>query len=188
MLLQLETYNPQWKIEFERLRQVFSEILIDIPATIEHVGSTAIPGMIAKPILDIDIIPEHKESLPEISKRLEQAGYISKGEQGIPGRFAFRQNNQQTPTTQSGIKWMTHHLYVCYASSLALKNHLLFRDALLSNQQLAHNYLQLKTELLNEPGMTRAEYNKRKTGFILSVLDASGFSSEELLEIRTGNE
>jgi GrpB-like predicted nucleotidyltransferase (UPF0157 family) len=188
MLLQLEPYNPQWKIEFEQLRQVFSDLLIDIPVTIEHVGSTAIPGMIAKPILDIDIIPQHEVSLPEISKRLEQAGYISKGEQGIPGRFAFRQRNHFTPVTEQGIKWMAHHLYVCFSNSLALKNHLLFRDALLSNQQLAHNYLQLKAGLLNEPGMTREEYNKSKTDFVVSVLAMNGLTEEELMEIKKANE
>jgi GrpB-like predicted nucleotidyltransferase (UPF0157 family) len=188
MLLQLESYKPQWKIEFEQLRQVFSELLNDIPATIEHVGSTAIPGMIAKPILDIDIIPENEESLPEISRRLEQASYISKGEQGIPGRFAFRQSNHLTPLTKSGIKWMAHHLYVCFSNNLALKNHLLFRNALLNNHQLANNYLQFKTGLLNEQGMTREAYNKRKTDFIVSVLAMNGLTEEELTGIKKANE
>jgi GrpB-like predicted nucleotidyltransferase (UPF0157 family) len=188
MLLQLETYKPQWKIEFEQLRQFFSELLIGIPSAIEHVGSTAIPGMIAKPILDIDIVPEKDESLPEITRRLEQAGYSSKGEQGIPGRFAFRQSNHFTPLTEQGNKWMSHHLYVCFSNSLALKNHLLFRNALLSNQQLANNYLQLKTELLSEQGITRETYNKRKTEFIVSVLAMNGLTEEELMEIKKGNE
>ena len=186
-MLQLETYQHQWKVEFEQLRQVISELLKGISATIEHVGSTAIPGMIAKPILDIDIIPEHKESLAEISKKLERAGYRSKGDQGIPGRFAFRQNNQFTPVTEQEIKWMSHHLYVCYANSLALKNHLLFRDALLNDEQLVQNYHQLKKDLLAEKGMTRETYNKRKTEFILSVLAGRGLTKEELVEIRDAN-
>jgi GrpB-like predicted nucleotidyltransferase (UPF0157 family) len=188
MFLQLESYKPNWKSEFEKLQQVITTILKGIPVTIEHVGSTAIPGMMAKPILDIDIIPEKKESLPQISKKLEQAGYISKGEQGIPGRFAFRQSNHLIPLTESRIKWMTHHLYVCFSNSLALKNHLLFRDALLSNQQLAHNYLQLKTGLLGENGMTRELYNKRKTDFILSILAIKDFTKAELAEIQKVNE
>lgn len=187
MQLQLEPYNPQWKTEFEKLQQVLAIILKDIPVTIEHIGSTAIPGMIAKPILDIDIIPEKEESLPFILKLLEEAGYISKGEQGVPGRFAFRQMNSFTPVASSGIEWMPHHLYVCFANSLALKNHLVFRDALLSDQTIANNYYQLKKKLLNEKGMTREVYNKRKTEFVLSVLACKGLTEEELIAIRKAN-
>ncbi len=187
MLLQLETYNPKWKIEFEQLRQVFSELLKGIPSTIEHVGSTAIPGIIAKPILDIDIIPEQKEALPEISNRLDAAGYSSKGELGIMGRFAFKQTTLLVPLTTAGRKWMTHHLYVCLSNSLALKNHLLFRDALLNNEQLAQIYNQLKRELITETAMTREIYNKRKTEFILSVLAGSGLTKDELAEVMEAN-
>jgi GrpB-like predicted nucleotidyltransferase (UPF0157 family) len=186
-MLQLETYQPQWKIEFEQLHYAFSELLKDIPVIIEHVGSTAIPGMMAKPILDIDIIPEKEGSLLQISKKLEQVGYISKGEQGIAGRFAFRQSNHLAPVTEQDMKWMSHHLYVCYANSLALKNHLLFRNALLNDQQLTNNYLQLKKQLLNEWGITREAYNKRKTDFILSVLALKGLTKAELAEIQKAN-
>jgi len=187
MLLQLETYKPQWKVEFEQLCYVFSEVLHDIPVTIEHVGSTAIPGMIAKPILDIDIIPEKAETLTVITKQLKQVGYLFKNEQGVKDRFVFKQTNLFIPATNTNKKWMTHHLYVCLSNSLALKNHLLFRDALLKDEELAHKYYQLKTELLAEKGMTRETYNKRKTDFILSVLEMQGLTKSELVEIEKVN-
>lgn len=112
---------------------------------------------------------------------------MPKGEQGIPGRFAFRQMNSITPAATTKREWMTHHLYVCHANSLALKNHLLFRDALLNEQQLAEDYHQLKRQLLNESGMTREVYNKRKTEFILSVLAKKGLTDAELAEIEKAN-
>lgn len=188
MFLLLEPYNPQWKTNFEQLQQALLQLLIGLPLTIEHVGSTSIPGMYAKPILDIDIILHQKEFLTTVSTRLEQAGYRSKGEQGIAERFAFAQTNAFTPATGLNKRWQEHHLYVCFSGSLALKNHLLFKNTLLQQPELATRYVQLKKELANEPGMTRTIYNQRKTEYILSVLTLNGFTKEELLEIKKANE
>ena len=187
MSLLLEPYNPQWKTAFEQLRQTLLQLLSGLPVIIEQVGSTSIPGMYAKPILDIDIILHAKELLSTISYRLETAGYINKGEQGIPERFAFAQSNAFTPHTGLNETKQEHHLYVCFSGSLALKNHLRFRDALIQQPELAAQYIQLKKELRNEQGMTRPVYNQRKTDFILSVLAMNGFTDEELLEIQRAN-
>ena len=188
MLLLLEPYNPQWKANFEHLRQTLLQLLNGLPVTIEHVGSTSIPGMYAKPILDIDIILHQQEFFSAVSTRLEEAGYRNKGEQGIAERFAFAQTNSFTPATGLKERWQEHHLYVCFSGSLALKNHLLFRNTLLQQPELATQYAQLKRELVNEAGMTRGIYNQRKTDFVLSVLALNGFTKEELLEIKKANE
>jgi len=79
-------------------------------------------------------------------------------------------------------------LYVCYADSLALKNHLFFRDALLNDRQLVEEYAQLKQFLLEETGLTREAYTIRKTNFILAVLAEKGFDEAELAAIRKANE
>lgn len=188
MLLLLEPNNPQWKTNFEQLQQTLSQLLSGLPISIEHVGSTSIPGMYAKPILDIDIILHQKEFLTSVSTRLEQVGYRNKGEQGITERFAFAQTNAFTPATGSNKTWQEHHLYVCVSGSLALKNHLHFRNTLLQQTELASQYAQLKKQLATQPGMTRQHYNQRKTEFILSVLALNGFTDEELLEIKKANE
>lgn len=188
MLLQLEPYNPQWKTEFEELQQFLRTILRDFNVTIEHVGCTAVEGMLAKPILDIDIIPEQEIALTTLFRQLEKAGYLSKGEQGVPGRYAFRQRDNTVPMHPSARVWMPHHLYVCLPQSIALKNHLLFRNALQQNPMLVKKYNQLKTTLLNEPDMTREAYSKGKTEFILSVLADEGVTEEELAAIRKTNE
>ena len=183
----IQPYDPHWKTEFEQLKQVFSNELIGFEIDIQHVGSTAIPGLCAKPVLDVDIILHNKSMLEQVTVILERIGYVSKGEQGIEGRFAFRQRAVFTPITSTQQQWQAHHLYVCFADSLALKNHLLFRDALLQNNQLVEQYSELKLALLNEHGITREEYTKRKTAFILSVLSRAGFSEEERTEIAKAN-
>ncbi len=122
----ITTYNPAWKTAFENIAVVLKAALVDTPMDIQHVGSTAIPGLAAKPILDIDIIIHQKDLLHSIEKKLMAMSYFSKGMQGIKGRYAFRQSTPATPQNISGTLWMAHHLYVCYADSLALKNHLLF--------------------------------------------------------------
>ncbi|MBC6491818.1 GrpB family protein [Flavihumibacter stibioxidans] len=139
-------------------------------------------------ILDIDIILSDKLLLDEISGRLEKIGYLNKGEQGIPGRFAFRQATGFTPPTMCKRKWQSHHLYVCYSDSLALKNHLIFRDALLQDQNLVTRYDELKKAIIKKAGMTREEYTKRKTEFIITVLKDLGMQANELSEIIQSNQ
>ena len=91
----VEPYNPNWKSAFECLKQFIGTALSDLALDIDiqHIGSTSIPGLFSKPILDIDIIIENKDLLPTIIFMLEKIGYKHKGDQGIPGRFAFRQTS-----------------------------------------------------------------------------------------------
>ncbi|MES2727396.1 MAG: GrpB family protein [Bacteroidota bacterium] len=183
----IQPYNPDWKIEFEKLKQIFNKELQDFEIEIQHVGSTSITGLHAKPILDIDIIINDKKQLGDIAGKLEKLGYISKGEQGISGRFAFRQSSKLTPSTGIFKNWQEHHLYVCFSDSLALRNHLMFRDILLQDHKLAEEYSQLKIDLANEKDMTREIYTERKTDFILKVLAHNGLDKEELDEIKNAN-
>lgn len=183
----IHSYNPLWSDEYNRIYQVLKAHLTHFRTDIQHVGSTAIPGLPAKPILDIDIIIEDKSLLAGIAAKLEKLGYINRGDQGIPGRFAFRQQSVYTPETPDRQKWMEHHLYVCYADSLALKNHLLIRDALLQNAERMTQYAGLKMRLAGTPGMTREEYTRQKTFFILDVLKHSGMLPDELRQIRDAN-
>lgn len=183
----IEQYNPEWKIEFEKIAQILQEALGDLAMAIQHVGSTSIVGMPAKPIIDIDIIIEDKELLKEIASRLEKLGYQNKGEQGIEGRFAFRQRTGIASLFTPLGKRQSHHLYVCYSDSLALKNHLLFRDALMNDTNLKTQYAQLKRTLIEDKSLNRAEYTSQKTAFILSVLAKTGLTDAELDSIKQSN-
>ncbi len=183
----IEPYHSNWKAEFESLKAVFLKTLHGLEIDIQHIGSTAIPGLFAKPILDIDIIINDERLLDEVSDRLETLGYINRGEQGISGRFTFRQRTEWTPQTEDNKKWQEHHLYVCYSDSLALKNHLLFRDALLGDKKLATEYATLKLSLSREKGMTKEIYTRQKTDFIVSVLTNIGLDDKAINEIKKAN-
>ncbi len=187
MPIHLEPYQSAWDQQFVKLKSTLAAALHPMTVDIQHVGSTALPGMLAKPILDIDIIISEKDLLVPVSYALEHLGYKNRGDQGIPGRFAFRQTAATTPDTGNGVMWTEHHLYVCYSDSLALRNHLLFRDTLLSNALLMRQYADLKSDLSAQPGITREIYTQRKTDFIISVLRGGGLDTDELDQIKSEN-
>lgn len=185
----IEKYDPKWKDEFQHIKQIISQQLNKICSEIDiqHIGSTSIEGLCAKPILDIDIIIVRKDLLQEITRVLEKIGYMNKGEQGIKGRFAFRQTSEYVPLTTDNKKKQSHHLYVCLSDSLALKNHILFRDALKNDNILVQQYSELKKALTDHHHITREKYNIQKTNFKISVLKSAGLSTIELEEITKAN-
>ncbi|WP_338839254.1 GrpB family protein [Flavobacterium ginsenosidimutans] len=187
MISYIEPYDPKWKAEFEQIKKVLEDELKDLEICIEHIGSTAVPGLFAKPILDIDIIIGREGVLGLITSRLEKLGYQTKGEQGIEGRFAFGQVSDHVPFTNPIQKSVAHHLYVCYSDSLALKNHLLFRDALIKDANLVVEYSALKKLLVEDLNISREEYQRKKTDFIISVLKGAGLMNTELDQIKGAN-
>jgi GrpB-like predicted nucleotidyltransferase (UPF0157 family) len=96
-------YDPDWPGRFQSLRKRIADALGDMAAAIEHVGSTAVPGLAAKPIIDIDVLLASETMLPAAIERFASLGYIHRGNLGIPEREAFRAPANDPP----------HHLYVC---------------------------------------------------------------------------
>lgn len=94
-------------------------VLGDVAMRIEHVGSTSVPGLAAKPILDIDVVIESREKLPAAIERLATLGYEHEGDHNVAGREAFRPGEGTTPRT-----WPAHHLYVCAQDNRELLRHL----------------------------------------------------------------
>jgi GrpB-like predicted nucleotidyltransferase (UPF0157 family) len=91
MKVHLSPHSPSWALKFLEVKITLEQCLSNAPyISIEHVGSTSIPGLLAKPVLDIDIIVT-LEQLPAVRKALSEAGYLDQGECGVPGRFQFRQ-------------------------------------------------------------------------------------------------
>jgi len=85
----IEDYDPHWQEQFEVLRAQIAAVLRPLAAAIEHVGSTAVPGLAAKPIIDIDVLLRSAADLPEAITRLATLGYQHRGDLGVPGREAF---------------------------------------------------------------------------------------------------
>ncbi len=123
-------YDPAWPQVFESIRSRLAEALGATALTIEHVGSTAVPGLAAKPVIDIDVMIASEADLPSAISALATIGYVHEGEIGIPGRHAFR--------PPAGLP--KHHPYVCALGSRELQRHLAFRDHLRENARDAQAY------------------------------------------------
>ena len=156
----IREYATNWVFDFQTIKTILQEVLQHLHVTVEHVGSTAIPGLSAKPIIDIDIVFENNVSFSEIKNRLESIGYYHNGNQGITDRDVFKRNNAliKHPVLDS----ITHHLYVCPAHSEELKRHLLFRDYLRTNEEARIEYQQLKLNLAEEANHNQKIYAQLK--------------------------
>jgi GrpB-like predicted nucleotidyltransferase (UPF0157 family) len=129
-------YDPAWQTEFERLRERAARAVGEVAVSIEHVGSTAVPGLAAKPVIDLVVVVRPGEVGTAI-ERLAAIGYVHKGDLGVEGREAFG-----VPTGER-----RHHLYVCPEDSRELRAQLAFRDRLRSEPELASTYADLKRQL-----------------------------------------
>ena len=183
----VEQYSPEWGDEFLRLKAIYSKTLGDLVLDIEHVGSTSVPGLAAKPVIDIDIIISGRSLLPLIITRLEILGYEHVGNLDIADREAFKRKSNQVPYSDPPKQWMRHNLYVCVDSSVALRNHLALRDYLRKNPEKAQQYGNLKKRLAAEYPNDIDAYVKGKTSFITEILAELGFDEGEIEGIRRDN-
>ena len=129
-------YDAAWKTAFEDIKREIQYALADLIIGIEHVGSTSVEGLSAKPCIDIDIIIQDYTSFDKIVKKLANIGYVHEGKLGIENREAFRYSNKP--------HLMAHHLYVCPQNSKELHRHITFRDYLRNNPEATRQYGQIK--------------------------------------------
>lgn len=129
-------YDPAWKDAFEAIRRELEAALGDLALGIEHVGSTSVEGLSAKPCIDVDVVIQDYSVFSDVVRKLEAIGYVHKGDLGIRDREAFRYSDKP--------HLLTHHLYVCPRDSRELHRHLTFRDFLRSHPEAAKQYGQVK--------------------------------------------
>jgi GrpB-like predicted nucleotidyltransferase (UPF0157 family) len=154
-------YDPFWPRAFALERTRIEAELGDAVTAVEHVGSTAVPGLGAKPIIDIMIgvsAIQHGERCIEPLMRL---GYDYRGEAGIPGRLYFRK-------LADGSR--THHIHLVEQGCDFWERHLLFRDHLRRHRHDARRYEILKRRLAARFGEDRIGYTEGKTAFIDAAL------------------
>ncbi len=183
----IEDYNPKWAEEFKKLKTVYLSKLNGTNVDIQHVGSTSVRGLSAKPILDIDIIVNTKKEVNDIIKKLKELGYIHVGDLGIKGREAFKRLSDKVPYEKGIDKWISHHLYVCIKGCVSLENHLRFRDYLRNNKNAVIEYGNLKKELSIIYKYDIDSYVEAKTGFITSVLSKQGIEEKDINDIANMN-
>ena len=131
-------YSEQWKTDFETIKQYLLPTVEDIIISIEHIGSTSVEGLSAKPIIDIDIVIKDYSIFNTVVERLATLGYIHEGNLGIKDREAF--------DYKGSIALAKHHLYVCPEFSAELHKHITFRDYLRNNPDAVQKYSKVKEE------------------------------------------
>ncbi len=177
-LIEVVDYDPLWPRIYEQLYTFLWPAISDVAIAIEHVGSTAVPGLAAKPIIDIDIVSANDEKTSICITRLADLGYEHRGDLGIRGREAFLQ-----PPTKP-----RHHLYLCVSGSQALANHLAVRDYLRKHPSEAHIYGAMKIELAAKFFDDIDGYIGAKTEFLVEILRKTGFTEEDLNDIARMNQ
>lgn len=173
----VEPYNPNWADQFLELKNSIWPSVKDVAISIEHVGSTSVLGLAAKPIIDIDIVIPDMTSLDQAILKLGELGYEHRGNLGIKDREAFKPSKAN----------YRHNLYVCPKDSIALQNHLCLRDSLRANSNLRDEYASIKCRLAREYPDSIDDYIEGKTEFILGILRTYGYGPDSLEEIRIAN-
>lgn len=156
----ISDYRSQWADDYEALKAQIWPVVVAASIDIQHVGSTAVPGLCAKPIIDIDIIVTDKPKLVRVIAKLEGLGYRHLGDLGIVGREAFKAEDHA----------IVHHLYACLVDSPALLNHLSLRDHLRNHPADRAAYGALKRNLARRFPRDIESYIKGKTAFIEGIL------------------
>jgi GrpB-like predicted nucleotidyltransferase (UPF0157 family) len=171
-------YDPAWPDVFAALRARLWPVVADLATSIEHVGSTSVPGLAAKPIIDFDIVVPTAERMPAVIEQLVGLGYRHRGDLGVPGREAFYRPPES----------VVHQVYVCVAGIASLRNHLAVRDYLRANPAVASEYGALKKELARQFPDDIDSYIEGKSELLGRILAASGrLSPAEVEAIRIAN-
>lgn len=179
----IEDYSPTWALTFEELKSAYLTRLGNLIVDVQHVGSTAVYGLAAKPIIDIDLILHEESAFDDLIEKLALLGYEHMGTQGISDRAAFQRRSDKVPYDESRHAWPAHNLYVCPSGSISLKNHIVLRDFLRSNPEKAKEYGALKKKLALENPYDINLYVARKTPFITAILKLTGFDDDAINNI-----
>ena len=156
-------YDPAWPREFEALRDRAAAAVRELAVAIEHVGSTAVPGLAAKAVIDLVVVVAPDDVQPAVN-RLVAVGYVHRGNLGVEGREAFSATQDEP----------RHHLSVSPTDGEELRAQLAFRDRLRNDGALASEYVALKRELAVTFRDDRPAYTDAKTDFVVAASDRSG--------------
>jgi len=167
-------YDQFWPLRFEKLRREYAQAMAAarVPVVaIEHVGSTAVPGLAAKPVIDCDIVVA-AQHVDTASQALTGLGFTPLGDLGIPLRWAFKEPERLAAT----------NTYVVVQGSLSLRNHLAVRDILRADPGLREQYAAVKRRV----GAVAAdidEYGRGKNAVVQRILAAAGLTDQERASI-----
>lgn len=160
--VQLQAYDPDWAAEFEQEKQRLLDVFGDKLIAIEHIGSTSVPGLSAKPIIDIIAAVNSFDELEDFIEPLQKLGYEYMPERMFSDRKFFPKGPHSN---------RTHHLNLVLKDDVdQWESPLLFRDYLRNHQEVRDEYAQLKSSLAEKYNGNREKYTKSKNDFIQKVL------------------
>jgi GrpB-like predicted nucleotidyltransferase (UPF0157 family) len=176
----IQEYTKSWKEDFNQLKTVLHNALNPLKISIEHVGSTAIPHLAAKPIIDMDLVYDENIEFETIKIGLENIGYFHNGNQGILGREVFKRT--KSTNKHEILDVIVHHLYICATDSDELHRHILFRNYLIAHQDARIYYQNLKYEIAMAVNQDSKKYAA------LKALKASSFMNNIIEKAQMGHE
>ena len=165
-------YDPNWRLLFDEERRRIMTAVGHVVAGVHHVGSTSIPGMPAKPILDIAVLLYEFENGERCIEPLESIDYFHKGvdEVDIPGDRFFLRGHPPQEGCADGEEIRTHVLHMYTLDSPIRRNHFSFRDYLIAHPEVAAEYARLKLALAERHSDDRTSYSAGKGSFIREVI------------------
>ena len=172
--IEIVEYNAEWPRTFEREAAAILAACRPWVTDVHHVGSTSVPGLAAKPILDILPVAAGAAEAPEAVSRMTALGYRYRGENGIAGRFYFDR-------VVEGRTVM--HVHMFPAGHHEIRRHLVFRDHLRTNPDVTRDYERLKRELALRYREDRRAYTDSKAAFITAVIDVAMTEINALFEM-----
>jgi GrpB-like predicted nucleotidyltransferase (UPF0157 family) len=161
-IVRVVDHDPSWSALFAKERESLHRTLGGLVADIQHVGSTAVPGLPAKPILDIALAVRVLDLVPDIVEQLTRIGYIYRGDGGDDGGHLFIRESEPDIRTV--------HLHVVEQSTTQWKNYLLFREILRDDTNVRKRYTDIKKDLAKQFCNDRKAYTAAKDEFIQGVL------------------
>lgn len=168
-------YDFKWNDEFQKIKLYLEKSLKNSIIAIEHVGSTSIEGLFAKPIIDIDVIIGSYDKFEAVKSCLKNLGYYHEGDLGIKDREAFGYSEK--------YEFMTHHLYVCPWDSEELKRHIAFRDYLRTHKEDRKKYSEIKLQAAIKYPTDIDSYIETKSDCISEIYKKCGLWVLSLLNL-----
>ena len=162
--VKLVPYTNDWALEYDRCFNVLSTLLEQIQLTIEHIGSTSIPGTLSKPILDIAIGVHSNEDKLRAIAILSANGYIDRGDRFDRGGYLM--------VVDAEPDIVSHHIHILGLKDIQWSRYLKFRDCLRANASLRQEYEKIKEDLLERHHGNRVKYTNGKDIFISKIFDS----------------
>ncbi len=160
-IVELENYNPKWGEDYEIEEKLLKKVLGNMIIEIHHIGSTAIPGLMAKPVIDILIVIKDLNEINKIEEMLKEYDYENRGQQGVKDRYFFAKGPEDA---------RSHYVHFVEPNSDTYYNQVYFKKYLLEHHGYIKEYCDLKQDLAEKYADERPKYTQGKNEFITMII------------------